>query len=366
MSGTDTYTRDDLRAAIAELADEAPATVRVLAHPSARRRHRLAPIVAAVAVVALVALVLALTFGTTENNSAPPAHPTRSSLHGVCGLAPMSYTTFTIDASAKVPISDATACSKARIQRWDSPDSGNVVVLYQPGAFTTSELTDKRPIHGDGITGYTGYFRGSPIGDCTNPRMRCYYRQLAWKYTSDAWGVVFAWRQTSMSTLLRIAAAVRPDRVVPLRVPLTLGPLPYRLHVTDLHVEGQEPVMGTGKAAPFVGLGLRALGAPCGRHGPGMECQSTVQFEISPGNGRRFAHNFGGHTMVNGAHFALVHGNNSMGASALGGTATCHVAVESTPGFTETQMQRLLAQTRFVANCRQPSSWPTANSALPH
>jgi hypothetical protein len=361
----DLHAEDELRAAIGELAAEARPTTRILAalqHRPADRWRRLAPFGAMIAVLAVVAIVLVLTVGRTNTKqSAPPAGPRPLD---VCPAgATTSFTTFTIAAGAGVTPESATTCADVQMQGFDN-DNG-FVLLYRAGAFVSSELTQQRPAHDGVIWGYTGYLDGPPIGDCRSTPS-CHRRAFAWRYAPQSWGVVVTFKAMPTSELEHIAAAVRPERSVPLRFPATFAGLPFQLRVMDVHDENLAPAPGAPHIAPAARIELRSAATPCSADLSGT-CRPTVTIEAAARNGP--GGSIGGRhitrTTINGTRVEIEPGSGNTGAFAAAGTKTCGATLETAPGFSEAQLLNLIKLMRFVPDCSRPQTWPTADDALP-
>jgi hypothetical protein len=414
-----TFTVRELRAAIDELAADAPDVTALAARLNDNARYRpprratsrrwtalAAPVAAALMVIAVVVAVVTLSHAGNRHRSARP-EPGHALTCGPAGAA-RSFDTFSVhhiaglDTSLWLP----SVCPGLRTMRYTA--FGDRITLYDRGVFDTALLAGATQLRGFGITGYSvtlpadptlcGLAQPRPTARIAVPLKRtttppgtntsaepassdsaaasCSLPALAWQYASDAWGVVMlspglpgpAGSKRTRHPALQIAAAVDPTPK-PLPVAAKVGHLPSGYAVVQVD---SSPPDNTGydrttriSAAPR-GAQTTCSITSCSGAGLIIDISTTIDAQFSTGWK-------GTPIEVNGLHGVAVdlqNPNHIAGVSTqlVFGGRHWYVMISGSAAsrLSDSDLLDVAKGLTFAPRPTDATSWFTADLALPH
>jgi hypothetical protein len=418
-----TFTVRELRAAIDELAADAPDLTALAARLNDDARDRsprrsttrrwktlAAPVAAALIVVSVVVAVVALTHSGNGHRSARPG-PGHGLTCGPAGTAG-SFDTFSVnrlpglDTSSWLP----TVCPGLRKMSYTT--LGDRITLYDRGVFPSALLRGAPKVRGFGITGYSVTLPADPtLCGLAQPRptariavplkptttppgtntsaepassdsaaASCSLPALAWRYAPDAWGVVMrspgapvppGSKSRSRPSALQIAAAVDPT---PKRLPVAVrvGHLPADYAVGE--VESSPPDNTGYDMESHINAGPSGVPTDCSV----TSCSAAgLIIDVSTSIDKQFSTGWKGTSIeVNGMHGVAVdlknapQGNMTADYSAMLVFGGSHwYVIMSASAASRLSTSDLLAVAKgltFAARPTDTASWFSADRDLPH
>jgi hypothetical protein len=342
----ETYTEDDLRAAIGELAEQAPNVVTLREPRPQRNRARvriLAPVAAALAVLVVAGVLVFTRHNHSGTNQ--PAGPGPTAAHPCRSASTPQFVTFGESGDSKIGI--ATTCAGYRSQTVEigttqaRQTTDATVTLFAPGVFDPGELHNRRSVQGNGISGYAGTLTGDPTGQCPQdsqgesvPQNPCATTAVAWQYAANVWGLITAPHAT-VQTLLQGAANVS-EAADPLRFPVRFGYVPPGLHASAAIDAGFDPPQG-------ITL-LYHSGAISFDRGTETALNATVKELGAVSQAERSQPD-------TPTSVSLERGNCFLTLSTLNSRVP------------HSELEKMLRSATF-SDCTKPTTWPTANQAV--
>jgi hypothetical protein len=397
-----TFTVRELRAAIDELAADAPDVTALAARLNDDARYRpprratlrrwtalAAPVASALIVIAVVAAVVTLSHAGNRHHSARP-EPAHAPTCGPAGAA-RSFDTFSVNQVAGLDTSLwlPSVCPGLRTMSYTA--FGDRITLYDRGVFDTALLAGATQLRGFGITGYSVTLpadatfctleqqarRTPPTNTTSDSANRpCSLPALAWQYASNAWGVVMlspglpgpASSKRTRHSALQIAAAVDPT---PKRLPVAakVGHLPSGYAVVQVD---SSPPDNTGydrttriSAAPR-GAQTTCSITSCSGAGLIIDISTTIDAQFSTGWK-------GTPIEVNGLHGVAVDLQNPNHIAGLStqlvfGGRHWYVMISGSAAsrLSDSDLLDVAKGLTFAPRPTDATSWFTADLALPH